>query len=155
MVTTAGDSQRRRERTRSTWLLVGGLALLVTFGVQADPAHPDDVHRDQRDRAAAGHRRAVRGQHRDAGARVQRLARRPGDGRVGDEQRYPRRQPPGRHGDHDPRRGHCDRADRGQAPATRTRRSTWPTGSPSTPRTRARRTPPPRSWWSCGPAPPG
>lgn len=34
MVTTAGDSQRRRERTRATWLLVGGLALLVTFGVQ-------------------------------------------------------------------------------------------------------------------------
>lgn len=34
MVTTAGDPQRRRERTRYTWLLVGGLALLVTFGVQ-------------------------------------------------------------------------------------------------------------------------
>ncbi|MEV5000390.1 hypothetical protein [Nocardioides sp. LML1-1-1.1] len=34
MVTTPGDPQRRRERTRSTWLLVGGLALVVTFGVQ-------------------------------------------------------------------------------------------------------------------------
>lgn len=34
MVTTAGDAQSRRERIRYTWLLVGGLALLVTFGVQ-------------------------------------------------------------------------------------------------------------------------